>query len=619
MIKNTLAKAVNLIRKNKSLLLISLAAFSVASIVSYVILRTSLPVSLVYQKNDVKVDQSVVISLSQFIQLIDAGDIQIQPAIEGSWQFVRNTIADNGTLVFTPKKYFTEHTTYTVNIGKATRLYGNEADIPAATFTTEKAPSLAQSGMANWKDKQIIAADATFSVDLVSQNRNLRDLELRTTPQIETTLSSVSDKEYTWKPTTILPQNIDLSIEIYDRKNHQSLLKKVVHTAAEPSVTSPLQHSDVDEHDNINITFSAPVERSTANIAFDLAGKGEWKNDTTYTFTPDKLNANTTYHYTISKNMRSKDGGILLNDVAGSFSTIGPVRVTATSPSGHGLGQGSQTVSFTFSRPVDHASAEQRLSASSGQITSKSWKGNTLYATFVNLGFQTTFRATMAAGVANTTFGAPSSQAFSLSFTTEIRSIKLSVPYYRQQFPASCAAASLRMILAYRGISTDDMSIIQKMGYRPRSMDKSTDPPTWDDPSEMYVGDVNGTISAGTGAGPDAPPTAKAARAYGRGASSVTNIGSSWIAQQLYNNNPVVMFGAFRSTNATVSWKTPSGRITTMNVTSHATAVIGVRGEPSAPLGFWVNDPLKGAQYWSTEEVDANIARDPYRQAVVVY
>lgn len=176
------------------------------------------------------------------------------------------------------------------------------------------------------------------------------------------------------------------------------------------------------------------------------------------------------------------------------------------------------------------------------------------------------------------------------------------------------------MALAYRGIGSDEMGLVNAMGYAPRSKDTSTDPPTWDDSSQMFVGSVDGSIAAGTGAGPDAPPVAKAARAYGRGASAVTGISPSWIAEQLYAGNPVLMFGAFRAGSGTTSWQTPTGKTIIMNLTGHVTTVIGVKGEPSNPLGFWVNDPLGGGtQYWSVGAVAANIARDPDRQAVVIY
>jgi uncharacterized protein YvpB len=391
-----------------------------------------------------------------------------------------------------------------------------------------------------------------------------------------------------------------------------------VRTAAEPTLTSELHLNNVDEKDTIALSFNEPIDRDSAVIKFDLAGSGAWQDDKTYVFTPEKLIPNTTYNYSVAKNAHSQSGGILTSDITGSFTTIGPVSVVATSPSGYELAQGQQTISFTFSRPVDLASALQRLSVSSGTVTSTYWKGTTLYAIVSNLGFQQNFSAAIAAGVVNTSFGLPSNRSYSLSFTTEARIAKLNVPFYRQQYSATCTAASLRMILAWRGIAADDMSIVQRMGYAPRPRDNSTNPPTWDDPQSMFVGDINGSIQAGTGAGPDAPPIVKAAQSYGLSSSAVTGINSSWIAEQLHAGRPVIMFGATRASGNT-SWQTPGGGTATMNLTGHTTVVIGVKGEPSTPLGFWVSDPLGGTSFWSTAAVESNIARDPYRQAVVAY
>ena len=223
----------------------------------------------------------------------------------------------------------------------------------------------------------------------------------------------------------------------------------------------------------------------------------------------------------------------------------------------------------------------------------------------------------MLAGVASYGFGLPSGQAYAHSFTTEIRSVRLNVPYYAQQRAASCTAASLRMMLAYRGIHTDEMSAIYKMGYKPRNANTSGSVPKWDDPSQMFVGYVDGGAMWHS-AGPDAPPVAKAARGYGRSAQDLRGISAEWIAQQIHAGNPVMMFGSTKYTGF-ISWQTPSGRMARMNISSHVTVVYGVAGEPGSPVGFWVHDPRYGTSYWSLDEVRANIARDAYAQAVVVY
>ncbi len=612
--KQTLDRA----RRHKRAMIIVGCGMVVTATITYGLLRTTLPIAFSYTKADVKVDQSLTLTLNQYVQPIAASKVKITPAVEGTWQFVQRGIVQNGTLVFTPKTYFKEHTTYTVTVPSTKRVFGNALPLPSVSFTTEKAPSLANAGMASWKDGQTIAADAAITASLTSPNHHLRNLELRTTPTLATTMTAANDKDYTWKPTGMLPQGTDVTFEVFDTKNQQSLVKKTVRIAAEPALTSPIHRDNVDERDAITLMLGQTIDSSTAHISFDTAGNGTWQNDMTYVFTPTKLAPNTAYHYTVSKGLRSRDGGILQNDITGDFVTVGPIAVVAMSPYGNGLSQASQTLSFSFSRPVDHASAEQRFSISTGQITGKSWKGNTLYVSVANLGYQQTVSASIGAGVKNTTFGVPSARSFGLSFTTEVRTARLNVPQYGQQHAATCTAASLRMVLAYRGVGSDEMGLVNAMGYAPRDADKSTTPPTWDDPQVMFVGSVDGSIAAGTGAGPDAPPVAKAARAYGRNASSVTGINANWIAQQLYDGNPVIMFGAYRNTGYT-TWQTPSGATRIMNLTGHASVVVGVKGEPSNPLGFWINDPLRGTYYWTTSQVNGNISLDPDRQAVVVY
>lgn len=590
-----------------------------AALLMFVGIKTYLPVEVKAPRESVSTQGAITLELSQTLSTIDTSRIKLSPTVDGEWHHRRGNIVNGDKLVFTPKRYFKENTTYTANFPAASRLLGGAVMLPRFSFTTEKAPLLSKkTGLGSWQNGQVMAPDQAFKLELESPNHGTRELELRLSPTFETKSSVKDDKAYTWKPVNLLPQDIDIAIEVYDLKNQESLLKLTIKTAAEPSLTSPLSRGSVDENDTIKLIFTEPINTSTAQITFDTTGKGSWENDTTYTYKPDKLTPSTAYSYIIAKGLRTKAGGILLNDIKGDFTTYGPVTVIATSPSGTSLAQNQQTISFTFSRPVNQATAVERLSISSGTLAGTYWKGSTLYATVKDIGFQKNFSATIAAGVVNASFGLPSNRAYSLGFTTEARSARLSIPAYRQQHSGTCTAASLRMALAFRGIQSDEISLVNHMGYSPRSKDTSTDPPTWDDPQQMFVGSIDGSIKDGTGAGPDAPPVAKAARALGRNASSVTGIDAGWIAEQIYAGNPVIMFGSFRNTGMT-TWQTPSGGTATMNLTGHATVVTGVLGEPSAPLGFWVNDPLSGSSYWSAGAVQANIARDPYRQAVVVF
>jgi uncharacterized protein YvpB len=582
-------------------------------------LKTCLAIAPTYTKVNQIVNQPFIIYLNETVSSVPLHNIKISPAVDGKWAFKSGKFIDRDELIFTPSSYFKVDTSYTVTFANIKRVLFGDTQISDVHFKTELAPNLAKTGVNGIANNAIIAADYVFETDLISSNKGLRKLELHTNPDIPVTQKIINDRQFIWKPTGLLPQGSTLTIQVYDSKNDVILATRTLEVASEPSVTIPVKKDYFNNNDVATITFNQPIEPDSSKyITFNIAGQGQWQSDTVYTFTPKGIAPGRTYTYIIGTGLRSKSGGILAADQTATFSTTGPVIVTSSSPHGNNLSQASEQVSFSFDQPVDHNSVINHFSISSGKIASTAWQGNTFVANVTDLGYQQTIIATLSAGVQNSGFGLPSAQSFSDSFTTEIRVIRLNVPYYHQQYAATCAAASLRMVLAYRGVNTDDMSIIYQMGYSPTVEDKSTDPPTWDDPQEMFVGSVSGTIKSGTSAGPDAQPIAKASESFGISAQAVTNIDVNWIAQQLYNGDPVILFGAYSNTTFT-SWQTPSGRVEKMNLTSHVRVVTGLKGEPGNPIGFWISDPIDGANYWTTNEVISTINLDAYHQAVVVY
>lgn len=597
------------------------AGIIVAVISTVVITRTQLAIVPTYETQNHKVDAPFVIALNQYTKSVDIDAIRVVPVVSGTWSIQEGTLLGGDRITFTPTDYFAVNTTYTVTLPSIERVIAGTAASQSLQFATEQAPSPSDEGIARLANKQTIPADYNFPLTLSSPNRGLRNLELRTTPQLAMVKTEATNgRTFTWKSGGLLPQGEAVSIEVFDTKNNVTLLKKTVMVASEPKLIAPEKATHYRPGDTITLGFSEAIAKNQdEHIAFDAPGEGTWKDQSTYVFTPSDVKPGQTYRYTIAAGIRSVEGGISGAEQVGEVTSVGPVRAIRMTPQGRELSQASQRISFTFDQPVNKQSAIDRLSVSSGTIERTEWSGDTLTATVKDLGFQRTVTTTIGSGVKNASFGQPSNTPFSVSFTTEVRSRKLAVPYYSQQHAASCTAASLRMALAYRGTTIgSDMAIVQQMGYNPRPIDKSTDPATWDDPNSMFVGDVNGSIKGGTGAGPDAQPVAKASRNLGRNASAVRGIGVAWVAQQIYDGNPVVLFGGINGSDY-IEWRTPSGAMTRMHVTGHARTVTGVVGEPSNPIGFWVNDPLYGKQYWTAGSLAANINLDPYRQAVVVY
>ncbi len=610
----------NLLRIKYVQISIAVTVVIIATAITSLVLLSSDKEPLVikpqYKSVDQAINEPLVINLNIKIRDADLLNVSIKPKIAGKWEIKRGDLFSGDKLLFVPDKNFQLNTQYKVSPINVQRLVFGSVELPAITVKTEPAPGLKNKGLIAVPSDSEFAADSTFSLSA----KYPIDLEIRTNPVVKLTRKIVSGTDYVWQPEGLLPQGQTLTLEIYDAKSNKVIATKIIKVASEPAISFN-KSTYFNQGDVAQVTFSDAIKSPESDsITFDVAGVGSWKSPKEYDFVPTKVNPGTSYAYKVKAGLRGSTGGILTKDYNGSFSTTGSVYVVGSSPGGVELSQSLELISFTFDQPVDKTSVVQRFSISSGNIASSYWKDNTFIAKVTDLGFQRTFTATIAPGVKSIDFGLPSTQAFTVSFTTEVHVTMYDVPFYRQQHTASCAVASLRMILSFRGVSgVSDLDVVQRMGYNPRPMDKSTDPPVWDDPGQMFVGDIDGSLSKGTAAGPDAGPVAKAAQSYGRGASLATGIGVNWIATQLNNGRLVVMFGALKSTNDFITWNTPSGGIAKMNTSSHARAVIGVKGDSNSPIGFWVSDPyLTGIQFWSADQLQANINLDAYQQAVAI-
>lgn len=200
----------------------------------------------------------------------------------------------------------------------------------------------------------------------------------------------------------------------------------------------------------------------------------------------------------------------------------------------------------------------------------------------------------------------------------------LDVPADKQEFKNSCEESALQMVLAYYDIDATEMEIVQNVGYKPRNWDKTKN--IWDDPSEMFVGSITGKDQNGgamNGYGTYAPAIAKAARAFGRDAQSYSPVTAEFIADQIYQGYPVIVWGFFRTPPYTkYEWFTEAGKKIEGYRGEHTRVITGVIGDRNKPTGFYLNDPLTGAEdeYWSAERLmkHMNIWGNLTNQAVVV-
>lgn len=582
------------------------------SIVVEVILLSTFKASLRFEKDDQGIDQSFTIKLGKKIKGFDAASINIKPQIKGTWNLQHGNLIESDKLVFRPDTNFSPNQIYKIEGIRLNNWLLGVDKLDELTFNTEPIIGIKKYGLISLEDKQLIPADYTFIIKV----RNNTEIDLKIDSNVELIKSKEKDLLY-WKPNGLLEQGKEIKLNLI--KGNELLYSKILSVAPEPDFkinkTSLLKKGDL-----IELDFNEDIDRSTDNkIAYEFDNENNWISDRKIAIKLRNVDPGVTYSYQIKSGLRTKRGGILTKDYKGYISTIGAVTVLSSSPNGTDLNQNYQLVSVTFDQAVNKNSVEQRFKISSGKIESTYWEDNTFYAKVYSLGYQKNIEVKLAAGVESLDFGLPSTKEYSYNFTTEAKSTRFNVPFYRQQYRASCSAASLRMILSYKGIDVKDMEIIYRMGYNPRQIDRSGNFPKWDDPDEMFVGDVNGKITEGTAAGPDALPIVKAAKSFGRDSSRSLNINTNWISDQISKGKLVIAFGAFGGSNSFIQWITPNGRIETMNVKSHIVTVIGYKGEFNEPLGFWVNDPLSSnTEFWSNSQMQNFINLDPYKQAIAV-
>jgi uncharacterized protein YvpB len=194
--------------------------------------------------------------------------------------------------------------------------------------------------------------------------------------------------------------------------------------------------------------------------------------------------------------------------------------------------------------------------------------------------------------------------------------IKLNVPYFQQQYLNSCESSALRMALGFYGIQTDDMQVLQKIGYNPRTKDLVKN--EWDDPQQQFVGFVD----TPNGYGVYGLPVAYATQAFGRRAEYRVYITAQFLAKEITAGHPIVVWGSTSVSAPAYTWNLPNGGKARAFRGEHARVVVGLKGSVLDPTGFYLHDPQNGQQfqYWTTADLMKNIYSVPgvTNQAVVV-
>ncbi len=191
------------------------------------------------------------------------------------------------------------------------------------------------------------------------------------------------------------------------------------------------------------------------------------------------------------------------------------------------------------------------------------------------------------------------------------QTFKLPVPAYLQQHTLSCEVSSLRMALAYKGISKTEEDLMAQVGVDNTPHIDGT----WGDPYEHFVGNVDGNQMR-DGYGVYWGPIERVARNYGK-AEAFQGGNIEKLTKAISAGNPVIIW-VYSSSGRPTHWKTSGGKDIFAVAGEHTVVAVGFVGSASNPTQIIVNDSLVGQVYWSRSQFDHKWAT--FNQAgVIIY
>ncbi|MFE9428679.1 C39 family peptidase [Kitasatospora sp. NPDC006697] len=188
------------------------------------------------------------------------------------------------------------------------------------------------------------------------------------------------------------------------------------------------------------------------------------------------------------------------------------------------------------------------------------------------------------------------------------------IPEYSQQLNDDCEASALRMVLAGYGVDASDEDVLAQIGVDREHYEFGHDGPLSGDPFAAFVGDPDGSESAGTGYGVYYPPVASAAQAYGL---TVVNAGQGIspddLRSYLANGNAAVIWTDFQWQNRPADYYTAydGQSVPYAGPGEHAVVVTDYTDDSVS-----INDPYAGQYSLAADDFDSGY--NTYGQMAVV-
>ena len=178
---------------------------------------------------------------------------------------------------------------------------------------------------------------------------------------------------------------------------------------------------------------------------------------------------------------------------------------------------------------------------------------------------------------------------------------RIAAPVIRQRLRNDCESAALSILLAAGGRSISQVRI-QGLLSRSGPLDPQGDGEArvWGDPDVGFVGRPNGGGTAG-GFGVYPGPIIRVARRLGVTLENLTGAGPQRVYDRLLAGRPVIAWVGL-SAGPYGSWRSPAGRLITVNFGEHTVVLRGVSNDGS----LRVSNPLQGtAETWTRPQFES--------------
>lgn len=214
--------------------------------------------------------------------------------------------------------------------------------------------------------------------------------------------------------------------------------------------------------------------------------------------------------------------------------------------------------------------------------------------------------------------------------------IILNLDIHKQKYRSSCGNAALATALSKEIDVTEDETIEKMidMGMYPNNEIVLEDENyVWDDPQKVFVGDYDGIVSINmsvlNGFGFLETPLEELAKQWAPGSEKFTGKNIGFIAQQLNEGYPVIVFANVNARDGsvlidepgpyTVTWKIRNeDRMLTVPMYKHNLIIEGYRGNTSNPEVFHIIDPFYGQKMEITPHELENILEGYSFSGVVI-